>query len=518
MPKPAVRVIRYERLVVPHEHMGVLIEPVAGDIHAALSAPPRDAPLLDTTLGKLRAALAARLELKRPVIATGHQPEFYHAGVFAKTVAAHTLAQVHGGQAVSLLVDSDVPKTARLVVPQQTAHGLRRVEVAIPECDLSQPYEAQPRVTRAAWLQCFASVASLYEFNDQSLLPVYARAWLTTEDAAPEYCTAYTGAQVATEADLGVGGVRVLRMSQLCATPEFRVFAAYLLRNAQRVAEAYNAALAAYRRRHRVRAHGRPVPPLVVADGRVEVPLWVERAGEPRRRLFVAPTDNGLGLFAGEVPIPGLQLSDLESVATHARPWEFERAGWQFRPRALTLSAFARLLLADLFVHGIGGAKYDEIMEDFITALLGVPPGPACGVSATACLPLPHANIRAADISAALRRSRDLRCNPQRHLQNLPAELVRERAEFVRRATQLRATQPHDHAARYLAFQALRRLNEQMLAADPWRAAEYDQHAQTLETRWQTDRVARDREYFYALHPRETLQKLVAAVQASIGR
>ena len=42
------------------------------------------------------------------------------------------------------------------------------------------------------------------------------------------------------------------------------------------------------------------------------------------------------------------------------------------RTRALATTLFARLLLADVFIHGIGGAKYDqvtdEICEDFLAA------------------------------------------------------------------------------------------------------------------------------------------------------
>ena len=40
-------------------------------------------------------------------------------------------------------------------------------------------------------------------------------------------------------------------------------------------------------------------------------------------------------------------------------------------PRALTLTAIARLLLCDVFIHGTGGARYDLAMERWICAALG---------------------------------------------------------------------------------------------------------------------------------------------------
>ena len=187
------------------------------------------------------------------------------------------------------------------------------------------------------------------------------------------------------------------------------------------------------------------------------------------------------------------------------------------RPRALALSAFARLFLADLFIHGIGGAKYDEMMEDFVHDFFGIEPAPACCISATLRLPLPHHAVRAADIAAARHRSRDLRYNPQRHVSHVPPDLLRQRAELLRRDAELRARQPRDHADRRLVYLGLRRVNEQILATDPWRAAEYDQRIQTLEEQGRLDRIALDREYFYALHSEHTLRQLVEAIRRTLA-
>ncbi|HPM24102.1 MAG TPA: hypothetical protein PLP66_09360 [Phycisphaerae bacterium] len=517
----AIRLIRYDRLQTPPEHLAVLVEPPAAQLHALLAEPPAArlaaVPLLDTTLGAGRAALRAELGLSGPLILTGHQAEFFHAGVLAKTIAAHALAARLGGQAAFLTVDSDVPKTAQLALPQTTSRGLRRVDVSIPGCDPQRDFESQPRVSRADWLQFFAGVTSLHEFGQHSLLPTFARAWLTTPDAHPLYCDALARGHAAAEAALGLDGVRELRMSHLCATPAFRAFVASLLLDAHRVIEHYNAAQAAYRARHKVRARGRPVPPLVVHDEAVELPFWLGRAGEPRRRMFVHRQGARLTLRADQEVVDTLACEALARFATHAEAWPLERAGWRIRPRALALSAFARLFLGDLFIHGIGGAKYDEIMEDFVGAWLGVAAGPACCVSATLHLPLPRHGIRAADLAAARQRSRDLRYNPQRHLRAVPVELLDQRSELVRLSAERRARQPRDRAGRRVLFRELRRVNEQMLETDPWRVAEYDQRVQTLESQWRLDRIALDREYFYALHPRESLVALITALRQALA-
>ena len=520
MPLSPERIVRYDRLVTPREHLGVLVEPAGDRVRSLLKSPGETAfsqqRLLDESLTAVRARLREQLGLTGPVILSGHQPEFMHAGVFAKTIAAHVLVQELGGTAVFLMVDSDVTKTARLAVPQNTMGGLRRIEITIPDRDPQRPFEFETLSAREQWLQFFAGTGSMYEFRDQSLLPTFARAWLTTHDTRPTYCDAFARALAATEVELGLAGVRSLTVSRLCATPAFRAFLARMALDAASCATHYNAALITFRQRHRIRARGRPVPRLVVSGQAVELPCWVLRPNEPRRRLFVTTHDELIELATDNRVIAEIRRADLRQSAFHAEPWPLERAGWCIRPRALALSAFVRLCLADLFIHGIGGAKYDEMMEDFLRRWLGIDPAPACCVSATARLPLEAKGVRLADIAAARQQSRDLHYNPQRHLPNVPVELARRREELVRRSAELRAHHPRDHAGRRLVFRELRRLNEQILAADPWRTAEYDQRIGALEAQWGHDQIALDREYFYALHPRATLEKLVRVIRGAL--
>lgn len=526
MPLPAERLIRHDRLVTPATHRAVLVEPAAS---ALLDAASRrvDGAWLGRPLRAWRAELRHELNLDGPIVATGHQVEFFHAGVLAKVVAAHVLAARLAGRPVFFWVDCDEPRRGDLAVPQVTSRGVRRVTVAVPGFDARRPLEDQPNATRAEWLQFFASVTSLHEFGDRSALPAFARAWLAAPGATADptgagerglnLAEAMGRANSATQAILGLDRVRPVRVSRLCATASFRAFAAGLLLEARRGAECYNAAVLEYRRRHRVRARGRPVPLLAIDTNRVEVPLWVLRRGEPRRRLHAEIDGERVRLLADDQPIGALARSELADAATRGAPWPIEWDGWELRPRALTLSAFLRLFAADLFIHGIGGAKYDEVTEGFVGAYLGLTPAPIGCVSATLRLPLPHSALKPADIAQARHASRDLRYNPQRHLARVPNDLRREREELVRRSNELRAQRPTDHVARALVFRELRRVNERILAADPWRAAQYDERVAALESQWALDRVALDREYFFALHPLDSLRALVSDVRQALS-
>jgi len=178
----------------------------------------------------------------------------------------------------------------------------------------------------------------------------------------------------------GLEGIREVRISQLCTTQTFRAFVARLILEAPHAAATYNSAQAAYRRRHKVRTRGRPVPPLANQNSEFRIqksptrpsscPFGfsapMSRAGGFSSRSAVARSS--LPRTIGAVAV--MSRAVLARGATHAEPWPLERDGWQLRPRALALSAFCRLFLVDLFIHGIGGAKYDEMMEEWICNFL----------------------------------------------------------------------------------------------------------------------------------------------------
>jgi hypothetical protein len=85
------------------------------------------------------------------------------------------------------------------------------------------------------------------------------------------------------------------------------------------------------------------------------------------------------------------------------------------RPKALTLTAFMRLCLADLFVHGVGGGRYDRVTDAVITDYFGIVPPQYAVVTATLHLPLGAFNL-AEERERLQRRLLELQHNPERLL------------------------------------------------------------------------------------------------------
>jgi hypothetical protein len=172
--------------------------------------------------------------------------------------------------------------------------------------------------------------------------------------------------------------------------PAFRRFAIHCLTQLPRFRDAYNGALAHYRQIHNIRNHAQPVPDLVEEDGWLEAPFWLWSTRDPTRRALLVRYDtNGLRLtdrhqFDERLPVTEDGLPD-EAVACLAA-WEAD--GVKLRTRALLTTLFARLLLADLFIHGIGGARYDLVTDEISAQFYGFAPPEFLTLSGTLRLPI----------------------------------------------------------------------------------------------------------------------------------
>jgi hypothetical protein len=99
------------------------------------------------------------------------------------------------------------------------------------------------------------------------------------------------------------------------------------------------------------------------------------------------------------------------------REWRgLVESGYKVRSRALTNTLFARLFVGDLFIHGIGGGRYDELTDAIIRRFYGFEPPGYIVLSGTLHLPLPASEASEGGLREPARQLRDLHWNPQRHL------------------------------------------------------------------------------------------------------
>lgn len=505
----------FRRIQTPLHHGDVLIEPPPRILAewaktAGRALNENTTRLLDVTLGEARRSMRDRItgEGGRPVIVTGHQPDFIHPGVWAKQIVAARLARAVGGRAINLVVDNDAPKETALRVPVVAGDGVRVAAVPYAGIPAGWTFEQIPAPPpgRLDGFEHQVRTAMAERFRS-SLMPDFLRA-LRQAGGAADWVEAMVRARRSVESPLGVDPLDV-RVSCL---PTSVLFADWML-NAPKLVACYNEALARYRRHHRVRSPYRPIPDLLAVDGRWELPLWVTRPSGPRERCFVEPAGDRIRIWAGAHAVGDASGASLTRASTAEAALQ-ALAGWRLRPRALALTAWTRLFLADVFIHGIGGAKYDRITDGFIRCYYGIEPPPYACVSATWLMDLPRNADNGLRIRDLRHAWRDLRYNPQRRLRPGP-DLdgpIRRRGEAVSWAARLAAVSRRDRAGRRAAFETIRRANAEMLGLRPEEVNEAQAALADAQRDAHSFEAAAGREYFFGLHDRSSLEKLLAAL------
>jgi hypothetical protein len=444
-----------------------------------------------------------------PLLVTGHQPELFHPGVWVKNFVAAAAARAHSGIALNLIVDNDIPKSASIVVPKAVAGRLESEHVEFDRWESETPYEDW-RVTDEEQLASFRDRVGLV-MDGLLADPIIDEFW-------PRVCR--RGGEVATigerfavarhelESSWGVHNFE-LPQSAVCECDSFLWFASHLLAQLPRYRQVHNEALAEYRALHGIRSRNHPVAALASQDDWLEAPFWVWRAEFPRRRALLA-RQRGRVIdlrIAGESDILiELPLSpDAEACCAVERLRELPDRSIRLRTRALITTMFSRLLLGDLFIHGIGGSKYDELGDEIIRRFLRLEPPGFLTLSMTLWLGLPRDQTGPEDLAVLDRRLRDLEFNPDRHLAEPVPDLARR---LIRAKCQAIAGSVATHRQRATRCQIIRQCNHALQPfVENLRMNLFELRSEIRE-RLRSNRLATNREYAFVLHSMERIREL----------
>lgn len=467
----------YQRYVVPRRSGTALIQPGRRELLASLAQPTG----LDSASGiefcgqplevarqqarqevwsKALRYTRAYSDVELPVAAdepapkfilSGHQPELFHCGVWFKNFLLSDLAQQAGAVGINFLVDNDLCRSTSIRVPASRPRVA--ADPQAPSSDEvyfhSVPFDA-PRAAIPWELRGLESKVTWLAFPEavrQSLLrglaePLLMDAWPSAVAAVER--TDRPGLAIAEmrhklEQRAGLNTLEV-PLSELVSTRAFARFSLQLLSELPRLQETYNACLADYRSAHRIRNHAHPVPALAQEDGWLEAPCWVYRREAPTRQaLWVRLLNDQLILSdrAGwQTTIEG--RLDCDNAASQ---WlELSVDGVCLRPRALLTTMYLRIMVSDLFIHGIGGGKYDQLTDGIVREFFGIEPSPMAVATATVHLdwgdawPIEHVSSTddvAAQRSAARSQLWQLKYHAE-HIESPPSPEQRQLTERKR--------------------------------------------------------------------------------------
>jgi hypothetical protein len=404
---------------------------------------------------------------------TGHQPAFWHAGILAKYLAAHAVAEKTGAAAAWCVPDQDVldPGAVAWPVARRGGTGGRweRAEGRLlrwPESIEGAPagrIGAGEAVDPEGMPEGLGELARAVQ-GERSATTASARVW---------------GAHERVIADrLGLAGDGPAAFATAVARTQF--FASLVQRmrsDPEACARSYNAAAGA--------EPDAGMRPLAVSGSgdRIELPLW--RVGAGGRRVAVFAPD-----------LDGLDAGDL-------------------LPRATLFTGILRLAGCDLFVHGTGGIGYDRVTErwlggwlrDELGDTLPVSLAPAGAVTATVLLDLGVPDVTRSDLAHAVWRAHAARHNPVL-LGDAPAQ--KEKDTLVGRIESAVG------AERAPLFEALHGLLERVRTQRGMELDALEADAGRVRAALADRSLAHDRTWPWVLHDDATLARLRSEIAARV--
>ena len=262
---------------------------------------------------------------------------------------------------------------------------------------------------------------------------------------------------------------RWFNATALTGTELFRGVVAQMAADPAGCIRAYNAAAAAH--------PGVGIAPL--GEARQELPLWRVRPGQARGRVTAG--------MLGQVPA--------EELA----------------PRALLMTGLLRRAGCDLFVHGLGGGRYDVVAEDWLGGWLGCTLAPAVVATGTLLARLEDEPPPPPEALARARWS-------LHHARHTPGSLgdvwsQRRKEELVAEIAGVRGRGGSASGAYHALQDLLSRVRLEQAEVLKGLAGKVT----ALEQRSRQSRVALDRTWAFPLHEPGALEALSAAVSAAFG-
>lgn len=535
------------RLSAPRADGGVLIDPAWSDLpellarnREASSTSGASTEIAGEKLSSLAAAARARLVAEAldytsayrnvssrdpgPILLAGHQPEMFHVGVWAKNFVLARLAAETASTPINLVIDGDTIKSPSLRVPTDSLAAPRVENMPFDAATEEIPWEERAVVDQSL----FGSFADRASATIRPFIadPLLNQVWPQIVAATKRTGRVGLGIAQARHALEGEWGIETLEFpqSRLCDTTEFRFFVWHLLSELPRFVEIHNRTLVEYRKQENIRSTHHPVPALEASGEWLEAPLWLWSSNSPhRRRPMVRRVGDAIELTdRADVTIRLPTAGDDAPRKAVVILSEWAARGVRIRSRALITTMYARLVLSDIFLHGIGGGKYDELTDLLIARFFKAPAPGYVVATATRRLPIAHGNgltddrYVTADEPTVRHKLWELTHHPERSIDvgSLPAgDAATRAAAMVAEKRSLAATEPTRESARRRCH-AIRDVNA---ALQEFVADERERWTRRLVDAQQQERahaVLASREYSAFLFPEQDVRDFLLAIGA----
>lgn len=286
----------------------------------------------------------------KPIIANGHQPEFQHPGILFKDLLLYKIAVTTSGLPLHVVVDTDHFEM-NYSYPERIENEFAHLKTIHLKDEANRIYLHRP-LSHSEREELISIVTKqkeeakffVSEKQFDSLQNILNRKLdlLREKDYLHEINEIIRN-EFYKSRNLFIYSINV---SELVTLSSFHALVENIRKNLDEFMRVYNNSLAEYRKEHKIKNHAQPIPNLISG----EMPFWILDPNTKKRNVMKVDdvADNSIIL-----------------------------------PKAVTLTMFMRLFLADFFIHGKGGGRYEEVSEHIIKDFFHMEASPYEVASAT---------------------------------------------------------------------------------------------------------------------------------------
>ena len=518
--------LKYRRIRAPKNHGEVLHLPNSSNWqemwNANLRLPLDDADFHTDSLSEIRrlgrqelTALAIKYtRLYRDIlldqrddskiVMSGHQPALFHPGVWYKNFALHKLGEQLSCLPINLVVDNDVAAITHVNVPIVEDSSAYLKPVRFDENGAAIPFENRP-IINTKQFEGFAE-AITKTISPIVANPIINRLWpYVVQNIDSNLGLAIAKGRHRLEQDIGIQTLE-LPLSTLAETSAFQAFAWEIISRHEQLHQVYNSTIQTYRQIHKIKNRAQPVPELTIRDGWFETPFWVWTAADPMRKsLFVRRRNDKLELN----DLANLQVT-LSAQATADRLGEQIRRNLCLRPKALMTTMFSRMIASDLFIHGIGGSKYDQLTDEIARLFFKLQLPEYLTISGTFLIQDQIQPITKNQLSATRDEIRQLYYHPEKFVEapnKASDHWANQKREWIEKEL------PHGH--RLKRHQAIVEANQHLHAQVSDTKSNRNAKLKKLNEQFPVSKILNSREFSFCLYGEELIDELSQAMDST---
>ncbi|MEY4700386.1 MAG: hypothetical protein RL326_573 [Pseudomonadota bacterium] len=283
------------------------------------------------------------------IVMAGHQPVVFHPGLCFKTELLSTLTRDTGAFGVHVVIDTDEGSVCEVSWPRIDGEQLivRRAAIATPELRVADRMSGEQILFSSQRIKAREEINGIFDEMQSDLLASGLADEAERARTMGDIYANLAGCPLAAANSIARWsverrGYREVLLSMLLKETSLRGVLRELTQDAERLFRSYNESLERYRGEHSIKNAANPFPNLKAESGSYELPLWIV-SDRGRRPLWS-------GASQPIQPPEDSYLATKGSITT------------------MLLRAYC----SDIFIHGLGGGKYDRFVTMFASEYLKV--------------------------------------------------------------------------------------------------------------------------------------------------